>query len=130
MLTQKLIRQFLICLYKRHIQKHGESIGQLYFTRFNIMDDTLLEDIPDLVQFQEDGSFKRLTMVLVRELKERGYATGQNMEFALTTEGYFEAQRLLSPYKHFAIEHWKWLVSAFFTLITILLAIVRLTECQ
>ena len=130
MVTKKLIRQFLVCLYKRHVKEHGESLGQLQSSRFNIMDDTLLEDIPDLVQFQEDGSFKRLTMVLVKELKERGYATGQNMEFALTPEGFFEAQRLLSPYKHFAIEHWKWLVGAFFTLITILLAIVRLTECQ
>jgi hypothetical protein len=117
-------------LYKRHLKQHGESIANLPFSRFKIMDDTLLEELPNLIEHQEDGSFKRLTHTLLRELKTKGFAEGANMEYNLTPEGYLEAARLMHPYMHFVKNHWKWLVGAFFTLITISLAIIRVTACK
>ncbi len=129
MVTQKLINDFLICLYKRHTAKHGDSIGSLSFTRFNIIDDSFMDELPSLKHIQDDGSFKNLTSTLLRELKARDFADGQNMEYHLTPEGYAEAKRLLNPVKHFLVMNWRIYIPIAIATIAAFTAIIRLTKC-
>lgn len=116
-------------MYKDHIEMYGESISALQKGGLLLLDSEFPEKHPEAILNLDKGTIKDLTYNLGKELEARGFATVDNLSIFLTPEGYEEARRLIKPKRHFMKTHWKWLVGAIFTLITILIAVIRLTQC-
>ncbi len=130
MITEKLINKFLVYLYQNHILIHGESLSSLHKEGVLLLDKEFSNKHPEAIVNIDKNGIRDLTFHLGKELETRGFATVDNLYVFLTPKGYEKAGQLLHPIKHFMVSHWKWHVGAVFTLITISLAIIKLTECQ
>lgn len=129
MITEKLLKKFLIFLYKHHIEEHGNSISSLLDGSVHVMEKIFSNEHPEAVVGISDDTVKDLTFNLSKELEARNLALIDSLVVTLTPEGYKEAKRLLHPVKHFVTTHWKWLIGASLSFIAVITAVLRLTNC-
>ncbi len=115
MVTEKLLKQFIIFLYQWHVEENGESISTLRETGFSIADGLFASEKPDAVANISKECMKDLTFNLAKEAAARDFVEIENLIFFLTPNGFKEAKRLLHPIRTFMNIHWKWLVATFFT---------------
>ena len=129
-INQELTYNFLRNICSRHISEYGDSIGSLKFSRFRVDDKTLLDGIVVGKTDDKSSEYSITIMRLADELQALGFVEKRNMVFTITPNGYMASKRASRPYMSFFALHWKWLFGAFFSIITILLAVIRLTECK
>ena len=128
MLDKKLINDFLIVLYKRHVKHNGVTISKLDSNPFHIVDTSFSAEVPSIIKRKGTDAIQYKTGELAKELQARGFVTINSLDFYLTKEGFLEAEKLIHPLSHFIKNHWKWYVPVIFGFISALVAIIRLTK--
>ena len=105
MISETLVKQFLIFLYRQHVEEYGESISKLPDAGFHVLENVFVDEHPEAVVALNDDTYKKLTFNLAKELNVRGFAEVDALVVTLTPNGYEEARRLSHPAKYFLHNH-------------------------
>jgi hypothetical protein len=129
---KKLEKKLLIAIYNKYVAEQGDQPSQLDVWRFSSTEPDIFKLTPEILIDTPDKRIANSDARYLGNLKEYGFILNNpksSFFIHLTNKGFYEAKRLISPYKCFFKEHWKFFTALFFTVITTSAAIVRLIEC-
>ncbi len=129
MITENLIKKYLIYLYDDYTLEYGDSLLNLNKSGELTLGTEFADENPKAIIHLEKNMIRNLTPVLAKELEIRGYAKTDNLSVYLTKEGIIEAKRLKTPLISFIKLHWKWFVVTTLAFVTAIVAIIRLINC-
>jgi len=129
---KKLEDKLLIAIYSKYIEAHGEQQSALNTFKFNSLDESLYEGMSEAVSTPIDV-LANVDARYIKNLEDKGYISKESNStpwtFSLSHDGFLEAQKLISPYKHFFIMHWKFIIGVLLTFISSMTAIMKYIQC-
>jgi len=127
--SKKLEDKLLTTIYHQYVAAHGDQPSSLEGFKFNSLDSSLygreMSESPIDVLNDVDARY-------IRNLKHAGYIAQESetpWTYSLTHDGYTKAKELISPYKHFFIAHWKFVIGTSLAFASVIVAIVRYIQC-
>lgn len=133
--SKKSEQKLLVAIYRKYVKAQGDQPSQLDVYKFNSFDNDIYETTPEIL-LEPLGTNIRLSVnsKYSMNLRDQGFIERKHPRtldvFLLTKSGFFEAKRLINPYRYFLIKHWRYLMPMSLTFILILIAIIRLTICK
>lgn len=128
---KKYEKKLLICIYKMYVKECGNQLSQLDAWKFSSLDPLIFELTPEILIKSPAPIIANSDARYLGNLKEYNYISAREGYFRhLTKEGFYEAKRLIHPYRYFFIKYWKYIISTSLTFILLLVTIIRLTICK
>ncbi|MBV2120507.1 MAG: hypothetical protein KUF74_03540 [Candidatus Thiodiazotropha sp. (ex Ctena orbiculata)] len=124
MITEKLIKKYLIYLYDDYTSVYGESLHNLDKSGELTLGRNFADMHPEAIIQLDEHTIRNLTPSLAKELEQRGFARTDSLSVYLTKEGFYEAKRLKHPIYHFLKKHWKWIIGTCVMLFASLVAVI------
>jgi len=127
-------QKLLVAIYRDYVKNQGDQPSQLDVYQFNGLKNDLYKDIPEVLLEPIDTNKRpNVDSRYFMNLKNDKYLEDKHNSglcvFILTKQGFYEAKRLIHPYRSFFFKHWKYIVPICITFIGVILTIIRLTQC-
>ncbi len=128
---KKLEDKLLITIYQNYVAAHGEQPSSLEGFKFNSLDSSLYGEGLETLETPIDV-LNNVDARYIRNLKDKELIAQQSetpWTYSLTEKGFIKARELVSPYKHFFITHWKFIIGTSLAFLSAIIAIMRYIQC-
>lgn len=124
MITEKLIRKYLVYLYDDYTSVYGDSLQNLEKSGELTLGRDFADMHPEAIIQLDEHTIRNLTPSLAQELEQRGFARTDSLSVYLTKEGFYEARRLKRPILSFFKSNWKWVIGTGVVLFASLVSVI------